>query len=141
MYHVRVTTALLADAASQCNGKIYIHGAGWDTINAPALPATYTALAVVVVVEAQSDTELEGASFEIKMIDPDGNHAGVSAQGTHSPADEARRMPGLPITASVAVTFPCITFSRAGIHQFVISVNKNELHALKFAVHTAQGDQ
>jgi hypothetical protein len=138
MYHVRVTTALLADAARLCDGKFYIHGAGWDTIYAPAVPATYSAFSVVAVVEAESAAELDGATFEIKMLDEDGNPTGTSATGNHRPGDPSQQTPGLPITASVAVTFPAVTFARFGIYQFIISVNGNELYTLKFAVRTPQ---
>lgn len=133
MYHVRLTTALMADAASQCDGKLNILGGGWDLIYAPAFPVTYPSLAVVVVVEADP-AELDGARFEIKLVDEDGNPAGVSAAGQYVAGDPTLRAPGIPTAASVVLTFPGITFARPGRYRFIISVNDSELGSVGFTV-------
>jgi hypothetical protein len=40
---------VLADAATLAEGKLYIHGAGWDTVYTQALPATLTAAVAMLL--------------------------------------------------------------------------------------------
>jgi len=133
MYHVRLTTALLADAASQCDGKLNVLGGGWDIIYAPGFPVAYPSLAVVVVIEGEP-TELDGSTFKIRMVDEGGDPVGVSAEGRHSIGDPSMRTPGLPTSASVALTFPGVTFTQPGRYRFMVSVNDSELGSIGFTV-------
>jgi len=133
---MRLTTALMADAASACDGKVNVLGGGWDMIYAPAFPVTYPSLAVVVIIESEPG-ELDGAHLGIELVDEEGNPVGVSVAGEYAPGDPSRRVPGLPVSVPTAVTFPGVTFARPGSYRFRISVNESEVGSVGFTVRAA----
>ncbi|PPF91250.1 hypothetical protein C5C03_00020 [Clavibacter michiganensis] len=53
-------TAFLADSAEAGNGKLYVLGAGWDTLTASAMPLIQPRVAIGVIVHVGwNDTEVE----------------------------------------------------------------------------------
>jgi hypothetical protein len=130
---VRVTTSLLADAATVAEGKLYIHGAGWDTINSPAVPATYPSIALVLALEFDP-SETDPKDIEITLVDEDGVPLGAKITGRMGVQDASKAVPGMPIRFPIAATFPVVTFPRAGKYRFVLAVNGVEVHSVEFLV-------
>jgi hypothetical protein len=131
---VRLTSALLADAATLCDGKLYLHGAGWDVINTPGVPVTHPALALALIIEMQATELAEGAALEVRLVAPDGQPAGVNATGRLSTPHPAQVASSSRLSVPAALNFPAVTFTRAGEYRFVISVGGTELDELKFTV-------
>jgi hypothetical protein len=132
MYHMRVTTSLLADAATVCDGKLYVHGAGWDRINSPVVPVTHPGIAVVLVLEVDPATE-DQQGVEIRLMDESDTpimgvtgHVGISAPPTITPGT----LTNLPL----AVTFRSVPFPHVGTYRFVLLVNDIEIHSVKLSV-------
>lgn len=130
---MRVTTSLLADAATVAEGKLYIHGAGWDTIRSPAVPTTQPSMALVLVLELDL-SETDPRDLEIMLVDADGTSLGVGVKGHLEIGDPSKLTRGLPIRQPIAVTFPAVTFQRAGKYRFVLSIDGDEVHSVELWV-------
>ena len=55
---MKLAAAMLADAARVESGKLYIHGAGWDTLFAAIFPATHPILSVALLLLVEWDEAL-----------------------------------------------------------------------------------
>jgi hypothetical protein len=129
---VKVTTSLLADAAIIADGKLYVHGGGWDSISGASLPLTYPSFALVLVMELDV-TELTGAQLLITLVD-DVDTQMLSVTG-HLETDGVKKFPNRKsINMPLAVTFPGVIFTRAGNHAFKVVVDGGEIHSLNFTV-------
>lgn len=130
MYHVRVTTSLLADAAAVADGKLYIHGAGWDTINSSAMPVTHPGFALVLVLEVDPSQQ---DHIEVKLVDKAGTVL-MSVQGQVGAADSAKVAPGGMANLPLALNFPPLSFPEPGTYRFILLVNDAEVHSVKLSV-------
>ncbi len=134
MYHVRVTTSLLADAATVADGKLYVHGGGWDAINAAALPLTYPSFALALVLDL-SVPELTGDKVEIVLVDGEDNRI-LSVTG-HLESGGPERYPNkASVNLPLALPFSNVPFARPGIYTFKVSVAGEQIHSLDFLVQT-----
>jgi|HubBroStandDraft_4_1064222.scaffolds.fasta_scaffold138399_4 hypothetical protein len=129
---MRVTTSLLADAATVADGKLYIHGAGWDRINSPVLPVTHPGMALVLVLEVDPVVE-DRQDVEIRLVDESDTpimgvtgHVGIS--------DPSKVVPGTLTNLPLAVNFAPVPFPHAGTYRFVLLVNGTEIHSAKLSV-------
>lgn len=137
MYHVRVTTSLLADAATVCDGKLYVHGGGWDQLASPSLPFTQSAMAVVLVVEMeQSELETQPHGFAGTLVHDDGEPLGVSVTGRIVAGDLSGHVSGSPVRLPMAISFQGVLFPRAGTYRFQALVDDAVIHSIEFAVRT-----
>lgn len=135
MYHVRVTTSLLADAAIVAEGKLYIHGGGWDTISGASLPVAYPSFALVLVINLKA-TELTGDPLEIILVDDEGNSI-LKVTG-HIEGGGAEKFPHKEsVDTSLAVPFSGLVFHRAGVHTFKVLVAGNHIHSHNFWVNAS----
>lgn len=97
---------LLADAAHQVNGKLYILGGGWSTTGTPTGP-----MAVAVKIEVPWDRSNLPHDWRLVLVDADGRPV-VTADGQTVEVTgqlEVGRPPGLPdgtpLDAPLAVGF------------------------------------
>lgn len=141
---MRFTTSLLADAASQADGKLYILGAGWDTITASVFPTVQPSIAVILVIEFDPEevdpSEFDLHDFEINLVDEEGMRLSPSAKGLFELKDPQKLAPGVPIRQPLAVTFVNVSLPRAGGYKFAVLVNGAQVHSLDFFVRSAQKD-
>lgn len=135
MYHVRVTTSLLADAATACDGKLYVHGGGWDVLNTASVPFTQPLMAVVLMIEMEPSEVTEHA-FAISLVDDAGTPLGFGATGRILPGDQSVLLAEAIARMPLAIPFQGVTFSRAGSYGFQISIDEQVIHSVKFAVRT-----
>lgn len=133
MYHVRVTTSLLADAATACDGKLYVHGGGWDVLNTASVPFTQPLMAVVLMIEMEP-SEVAEHTFAISLVDDGGTPLGFGATGRMVPGDQSVLLSGPVARLPLAIPFQAVTFSRAGIYRFQISIDEQVIHSVEFAV-------
>jgi hypothetical protein len=77
--------AMLADAAAVADGKLYVHGGGWDVIYTPAVPATHPMLALVFVVEFERSEVPVDRTLRVSLRDEDDTPLDIAAVGTTLP--------------------------------------------------------
>ncbi|MBF4619519.1 hypothetical protein ITJ44_15695 [Clavibacter sp. VKM Ac-2873] len=79
-------TAFLADSAEAGNGKLYVLGAGWDTLTVSAFPLVQPRVAVGVIVHVGwNDTEVEH-DVGLRLETEDGQAVPIGTQaGEHGP--------------------------------------------------------
>jgi hypothetical protein len=107
-------TMMLADAAQEVNGKLYILGGGWS-VTGPLLPPMALALKLDVPWSAANQTH----EFLLVLVDADGHPVRVAAgdegEVRAGGTFEVARPPGLPpgtdIDFAFAVTVPSLPLS------------------------------
>jgi hypothetical protein len=131
---MRVTTAMLADAATVESGKLYVFGGGWDSILARDFPMRHPVMALALVFQIDID-EAEGLfPFLIELVDEQDQRI-TSAEGqgvVDAPLGERTTFP-LP----TAISFVGVVFNRPGEYRFQISSGDDELATLPFSVRQA----
>jgi len=127
---------MLADEAAVYDGKLFIHGGGWDRITANQFPTAHPKLAVVMIICVEYSEALDPAQVRVRLMDEDGNDMNVGAVGNmmfgHAPGMKR----GQETLAPIALPFVGVTFSRAGRYRFDISLNGKPVGELPFTVDT-----
>ncbi len=70
--YVRVTSLFLADHAQAVNGKLYVTGGAWDTINTRSFPVTHPHLSVCLALEIGWEDHGREVKVEVKLMNADG---------------------------------------------------------------------
>lgn len=131
---MELTRTLIADAAVVQGGKLYVHGGGWDTIQATALPVTHPSLALAFVMRVEYLEALTDIPFLIELVDDDERSLGVKLEGTVRVGHPAMHQPGSPVFVPQAVTFNLLQFTRFGTYRFRISSGGATLAEAPFRV-------
>jgi hypothetical protein len=134
MYHMEATTALLADAAALENGKLYVHGAGWDQINAQAVPLVHPAMALVLVLRVGYDEAMRQIPFRIELLTEDDKPLGVGGQGVLAVGHAPTQAKGAPSSAPLVIPFTNVHFGEAGGYRFRVSSGDSEIVSVPFRV-------
>jgi hypothetical protein len=133
---MKVTSVMLADAAALADGKLYVHGGGWDVIWTPAVPTTHPTLSVVFVIEFEwSETHVDRA-LRVTLHDEDDKPLNVAAAGTLNVGHPPGATHGAPILQPIVLPFAMITFERVGRYYFRIALDETELARVRFGVRT-----
>jgi hypothetical protein len=137
---MKVTTALLADAARVESGKLYIHGGGWDRISVGGLPSTHPTMALALMFEIPYDEALQDQQMSIELLNEDDAPLGPVINGTLNVGHPPRTKRGAPTFVPQAITLQQITFERAGRYRFRVATGDLELASVPFevAVNSAQ---
>jgi hypothetical protein len=117
---MELTRTMIADAAVVQAGKLYIHGGGWDGIQANALPVTHPSLAIAFVMRVEYSEALTDIPILIELLD-DENPAGPRLEGTIRVGHPAMAQPGNPIFVPQAVTFNALQFTSYATYRFRVS--------------------
>ncbi len=136
---MNLVAALLADAAAVEGGKLYIHGAGWDTIWAASIPSTHPSLALALLFRVEYNEALRDIPISIELVDEDGQSVGVRIDGKFNVGHAAGTKPGDPIFVPQAITLPMLQFPKQGDFSFRIGSGPNELGSVFFRVAPASG--
>ena len=131
---MRLTSAMLADAAQVQNGKLYVLGGGFDTISVGSIPVVHRNLSLAMVAEVGPDERQRDLDLMIKLLDEDGNDIGVEAKGKLRVGAPPNLPPGSPSIVPIVSPFHNITFPEAKGYAFVVSLNDAELARIKFRV-------
>lgn len=137
MNPVRLTTAMLADAAQVQGGKLYVMGGGYETIKARAIPVIHRNINVVVIVEVGAEERNQDLDIVIDLIDEDGRPVGVNAKGRLRVGDQPALPPGAPSLVPLVSPFYNIRFPEAKGYTFVIRHGDVELGRLRLRVVSA----
>ena len=134
---MEVTTALLADAASVENGKLYVHGGGWSVINSREFPVTHPTLAIALVFRVEYTEALEDHPVSIELLDEDDQPLGAKVDGVIHVGHPPRTKRGTPAFVPQAIRFNMVTFEREGGYRFRIGAGDEEIASLSFRVQQA----
>jgi hypothetical protein len=102
MPNMRVTM-LLADAAQEVNGKLYVLGGGWS-VTGPDVPP----MALAVKLDVPWTEANQAHSFELVLVDTDGHPVGGRGEGQGVRVDgqfEVGRPGGVPAGSDIDVAF------------------------------------
>jgi hypothetical protein len=132
-----VLSAMLADAATAFNGKLYIHGGGWDSLLVQQFPALHTTMSLALLLCADAAEAPGTGELRVQLMDEDGNDTGVSAVGTIGIGHGPLHRPGQRSLVPIAVPFAGIRFDKPGTYEFRLSWNRQLLDpAVTFSVST-----
>ena len=128
---------VLADfALPRPDGKLDIHGVGWDTIAAPAVPVTHARMDLAVrfllaAPELESDHKVL-----VTLTTADGSELTRMEANVAPPPDA--QPPQLPLDRKVAIglvlSFNMVTFPEYGTYQIAVFWDGNELRAIRLFV-------
>jgi hypothetical protein len=131
---MKLTSAMLADAAQVQSGKLFVLGGGFDTISVRKLPATHRSLSLAMVAEVGPDERQQDLELLVQLVDEDGAEVGVTAKGKLRVGAPPNLPPGSPSIVPIVSPFHNVTFPEAKGYAFVISMNGTELTRVKFRV-------
>jgi hypothetical protein len=126
--------ALLADAVQAVDGKLYVLGGGWDTLLVGHFPVRHHTLAIGLRLRVPWSSERQQVRFSVGLQDADGN--GLLPDEISHVVDISPRTSGDQQDFGVvrSVTFNNLTFQNPGDYSFVISVDEEVTHRLRFTV-------
>jgi hypothetical protein len=122
---------VLADVVSpRPDGKIDLHGVGWDTIFAAAVPATHPRmdLAIRFLLSAQ---EVEtGHTVVVTLLGPDSELARIQADVAPLPAEQrAAIAAGRRVGIGIILNLAGVTFPQYGDYSLVLTWDGTEVRA------------
>ena len=111
---------MLADAAIIAQGKLYIHGGGWDMIYAPPgdpnEPIQHD-LAFVMLVQTEWHEAQTDLRVAISLLDADGSTL-IRGEGTFRTGHSPDAQPGDPATTAHVSEFRPLSVPKAGLYTF-----------------------
>ena len=131
---MKLTSAMLCDAAQVQSGKLFVLGGGFDTISVKSLPATQRNLSLAMVAEIGQEDRQRDLELQISLMDEDGKAMGVEAKGMLRVGAPPNLPPGSPSVVPIVSPFYNITFPEAKGYAFVVSFEDDELARLRFRV-------
>ncbi len=131
---MKITSAMLADAAQVQAGKLFVLGGGFDTISVRSLPATHRNLSIAMVAEVGPEDRQRDLELHISLIDEDGQPIGVEAKGMLRVGAPPNLPPGSPSVVPIVSPFHNINFTEAKGYAFVVSLDGQELARIRFRI-------
>jgi hypothetical protein len=131
---MQVTTAMLADAATVADGKLYIQGGGWNSMLAQQMPVVHPGLAVVLMFELGWHEGNEDLKYAIELLDEDGKPAGLRGEAN-------LRVSPLPFVKKGSDLYQCsahmlygVRFEKYGIYRFQITCGDQVLASVPLTI-------
>ncbi len=131
---MRLTTAMLADAAQVQGGKLFLLGGGFDTISARSVPVVHRSLTLALVAEVEPEERHRDLEIEISLIDEDGQSLDVEAKGKLRVGAPPNLPPGSVSIVPIVSPFYNIRFPEAKGYAFVVKFDDEELARVRFRV-------
>lgn len=136
---MQLTTAILADDAAVLEGKLYVFGGGWDSIQVAAVPTMVARVALALVVRVEYSEALRDIPISIELLDEDDHPLGPRVEGVLNVGHAPRTRPGTPAFASQALRFEGLRIEAFGGYRFRVSSDDVELASVPFRVHKIPG--
>ena len=138
---MKITTALLADAARVEQGTLYVHRGGWDTIFTPVVPFHHPSMALVVILRTEYSEALADMPVIIDLRDADETvvpgtpSVKLNVRTGHSPL----AVRGDPAFSPIAVTINSLQLPSYGQFHFSVRSAAEELATIPLRVAHPQG--
>jgi hypothetical protein len=134
---MEILAAMLADAADAFNGKLYIHGGGWDSLIVRQFPIAHPSMALAVLLCADASEAPGMGEFRVQLVDEDGNDLGVGAAAALGIGQGPLHKPGQRSLLPIAIPFSGIRFEKPGAYEFRLLWNGEPLTpSVAFSVFT-----
>lgn len=134
---MEIISAMLADAATAFDGKLYVHGGGWDQLIVRQFPAAHPTMTLVMLLVADASEAPGTGELRVQLVDEDGNDAGVGAAAAMGLGHSPLHKPGQRSLAPIAIPFNGIRFEKAGTYEFRVFWNGQPLApSVAFSVST-----
>ena len=134
---MEATAAMLADAASVENGKLYVHGGGWDVINVGTTPTLHPTMTLVLILRIEDSEALADIPIVIELLDEDDQPFGPRIEGVVNAGHPPRTRRGTPIFHPLTMPFKMIPFEHEGGYRFRVTSGEDELASVPFQVRIA----
>jgi hypothetical protein len=121
---------VLADVVSpRADGKLDLHGIGWDTIFASSAPATHPRMDVAVRFLLSPHEVETGHQVVLTLVGEDGQELGrMVADIGPMPAEERAQVPaGRRIGIGLVLNMASVTFPAFGAYQLVVTWDGTEV--------------
>jgi hypothetical protein len=125
---MKLSYAFTADAATftPADGRLWILGGDFDSINATEFPATHPAMTLVVKIIAQPTECERSRNLRIALLDADGNSIAPDIESQFT-AQRNPQFPHRPVGIGLALNFQGLQFPNPGDYAFHILVDELEL--------------
>lgn len=118
---MRITTAMLADDAVALEGKVYIHGGGWDTMFVPEFPSLVARIALVFTVEIEPTEFQQPHTLTVRLVDQDHQpYQSIQASTLIQSAPGPFSTPGASAYSTQVWRMEKFQIDRAGSFRFLI---------------------
>lgn len=143
--------AFLADSVVVADGKLYVQGAGWDSIISSVFPFRHPRMGIGVILRVPWAATNQMHSFSVKIVDQDENKIvlGAAPPGTELPDGKVRELKGQfnvgrpPLlnagdsqVVPIALNIDGIEFDTPNMFSVVISVDDGDMRRLPLRVRT-----
>jgi hypothetical protein len=136
---IRVDCLLLADAAQEVGGKLFVLGGGWNRLRVAELPARAPAMALAIrVIVPWHDTN-QPIPLVVHLEDPDGQRLLAEPPRLDLRVGRPSGLePGSDQVIPVAISLAGFPLKVAGTHAFVALLGNEELARTTFDVIVAK---
>src|SRR5437660_1761291 len=118
---------MLADDAAVLDGKLYVFGGGWDSVQVASVPVTLARVALALVVRVEYNEALRDLPIQIELLDEDDQRLGPPIQGFLNAGHAPRTRPGTPVFVPQALRFENLRIEAPGGYRFRVSSEDDEL--------------
>ena len=146
-------TAFLADSVTVADGKLYVQGAGWNSISASTFPAHHDRIGVGVLIHVPYAATNQMHTLEVGLQDFDNHPLPIGDVPPSEAAPEGKlyklggqfnvgRPPMLPVgdeqIVPIALNINGMRFDTPGPYSVVVSIDGAEMRRLAFRVQAIQ---
>ena len=150
---VMEVTALLADSVTVADGKLYAHGAGWNSISASSFPAQHDRIGIGLLIHVPYSATNQKHILEVVIKDFDNQPLPIGDVAPSETAPDGKlyrlggqfnvgRPPLLPVgdeqIVPIALNINGMRFDTPGPYSVVVSVDGTEMRRLPFRVQPIQ---
>lgn len=112
---------MLADAAQALDGKLYIHGGGWDTITAKSFPTFHPSMALALLFRVEYHEAPGQLPLRIRLVDADEQEERISMGGSVNVGHAPGSIKGEPSFVPFTLTIPSLRFDEPASYSFKVS--------------------
>lgn len=124
---MKLTAALLADAARVESGKLYVHGGGWDSLWSQTAPVTHPSMALVLLFRFEYSDALENTPVTIELLDDDNNPMPFRIEQQLNVGHPPGTQRGSAIFVPQAITIAQLLLPKFGGYEFRVTSGHGEL--------------
>ncbi len=135
---MQVDYMVLADAATAAQGKLYIHGAGWDSLFAASFPVTHPAMSVAIRLRVPWHDTNQPHHLELDVVNEDGQSIMGTPPGPFQGNINVGRPPHLTQgddqVVPLALNLNGLIFQQPGAYAVILRIDGMEAFRSPFRV-------
>lgn len=140
---MQVDYLVLADMATVADGKLYIHGAGWDRLFAGSFPVTHPTMSVAVRLRIPWTDTNQPHRLELDVVNDDGQSILPTPpgllQGTINVGRPPQLRQGQDQVLPLAFNLNGLKFDQPGVYAVLLRLDGLEVDRSAFTVATPPG--